>query len=1164
MSVRRSSSIRVRRGRRGLGLMAASLCWMLAATSVPAWALPRSELEPSRVKARPGEPGSGAGLEQQIRATEPAKLQAPLPLRPANEEERAAVEDLERFANRYRRAHDATAHTIAQLLVIESSQGKHVLETEYQQRIREHEAKARKMRALAIERYQDFLELHPDDATWTPEITFRLAELHFETSTDRLARQEEAFAKELDAYQIALEKDPDAPPPESPQPDYTASIALYRDVAVRFPRYHLGDAALYMMGTLSYEMENFDESRQSYLALTCANKYAAPLADGSNLVSSRAFRRGDYGECVPWKADSTFTSEAWLRVGEVHYDLDELDPALEAYQQAAADPEGELYDEALIRIAWTLYLKRSFPEAADKLDEFVRYADTHKGQAKADGAVALREDAIKYLAKTYVEEDWDLDGNRDRVWGFSRLDRDYRDRGNERHVPEIYAALGDLFAFQTEFVTAIDIWRKTLDRWPLTPAAPKIQLRIMQAYNYLQDENGARIARDALATNYLRGTKWFYANEGDPDVVEEALALAEEALVHTAIDHHNTAQELRAAGDPGAKAEYEIAARAYEAYLERFPDTPTSYENRFNFAESLYYSDQYEKAAEQYGQVRDSNIDNRLQEDAAQGAVLAYEAHMGQLEQRGELAMPAMPKAGVPGPFEAQEIPGVVLALQGAYDRFVGIVPDSEQTPTMMYLAGEISQRYYHFEEAERRFVQVLDEHCKENVAINAGTAILDSYSAREDLENVKLWSEQLAERGCGEGDEAQKFAGELKALGNAVRFKEATLLYEAEEFEAAADRFVALVDQAPDDPNADRALNNAAACYENIGRFSSASQTYRRIYTDYPDSEFADDALLRTGFNHSRFFEFDEAVASYLILADDQRFEDSEHREISLWNAADLLDNLQDYKRSAGFYQRYADKSEDEAKAGEALFRAAKVLGKTDDHAATIAAYQAFMARYGAKPEHAERAVEAELRIGQAYAAQDNRKKAEEHYRATVAAFETRGLQPNTDPADFPAEAQFLLAEYALSDVLDKKVTGTGRQLEKETKALFDSLVVATAAYDNVFPYRRIDWVLAAMFRRGQAFESTAIAVRDAPVPKKLKENTESWFAYKDMIEVFAAQVEKKAIDLYVQTVTRGKEFNIANEWTRSARERLNIYMPEEYPLLRTPALELQLEDRR
>ena len=65
---------------------------------------------------------------------------------------------------------------------------------------------------------------------------------------------------------------------------------------------------------------------------------------------------------------------------------------------------------------------------------------------------------------------------------------------------------------------------------------------------------------------------------------------------------------------------------------------------------------------------------------------------------------------------------------------------------------------------------------------------------------------------------------------------------------------------------------------YEEIGRFGSATRTYERT-TDYPDSEFADDALLRTGFNHARFFEYEQAVNKYLVLAEDDRYADSEHR---------------------------------------------------------------------------------------------------------------------------------------------------------------------------------------------------------------------------------------------------------------------------------------------
>jgi tetratricopeptide (TPR) repeat protein len=1154
--------------------LAALVALAIAGGSPTAHALPRGEMPKTKrlgdglgaePKGVPGEPGSGRPLESAPKGADPAKLKAPLPLRPADAREAKALDDIEVLAARYKDAHAAQAHTIGQSLLVAGVTGKRALEATYDKSISQKQASARKMRAAAVRRYEDFLKLHPDDPSWTPEIMFRLAELHFETGTERLARAEDAFQKELEAYQERLEKDPNATPPPSPVPEYDPAIALYRDVVTRFPRFHLADASLYMMGTLLFEEEEFDQSRQSYLALACANVYAPPSADGSNLVDSGAFRAGDYDRCAPWKDDSEYTDEAWLRIGEVHYDLDELDAALAAYAKVVADPEGELFDEALIRMAWTLYLQREFDAAAKRLDEFVRYADARAKDEEPGGAIALRDDAVKYIAKVYVEEDWDNDGNRDRLMGMARLDRDYKARGNEKHVPEIYAALGDLLALQTEYGKAIEIWEKTISRWPLAAAAPQIQMRILQAYNALQDKASATAARDKLATNYLRGTKWFYANESTPDVVEAALKLAEEALVHTAIDHHAYAQTLRAAGDPKAAGEYAIAAKAYEAYLERFPDTPSSYEYRYNFAESLYYSGQLLPAAEQYTQVRDSNLDNRLQEDAASGAVLSYEAYIDAEKTAGRLSVPDMPKKGAPGPFDKPlEIPAVMLALQQAYDLFVAARPDSEQTPSMKYLAGEVSQRYLHFDAAEERFVAIIDQHCDNNVAINAGNAILDAAIVRENLKGAQEWTEKLMAKGCGEGDEAKKFAGDLKTLGNAVRFQEATLLYDAGEFEAAADRYVALVDQAPDDPNADRALNNAAVAYENVGRFGTASQTYKRIYEKYPDSEFADDALLRTGYNHSRFFEFDEAVTSYLKLAEDARYKDSEHREIALWNAADLLDNLQDYKKSAGMFGTFAGKTADKAKAADATFRAAQVLGKTNDAKATIKAYEGFLTAYGSNPAHADKAVEAQLRIGQAYAKMGDRAKAESYYRATVSAFEAKKLQAATEAADLPAEAQFLLAEYALADVLAAKVSSTGKKMEKEIKALTDRLQVASSAYDNVFPYRRLDWVLAAMYRRGYAFETWAIAIRSAPVPKQLKPNTEAWFAYKDVVDQFAAQAEAKAITLYEETVKRSREYSLANEWTSSARERLNIYKPEEYPLLRQPALELQLEDLR
>src|SRR5690606_27645103 len=145
------------------------------------------------------------------------------------------------------------------------------------------------------------------------------------------------------------------------------------------------------------------------------------------------------------------------------------------------------------------------------------------------------------------------------------------------------------------------------------------------------------------------------------------------------------------------------------------------YEYRYNAADALYYAGQYVEAAKQYAIVRDSNLDDKFQEDAANGVVLALEGYIDDLVQSGRLTAREMPSEGAAGSFDKPlEIPRVYLALQEAYDRFVQVRPGSEQVGTMKYLAGTIAQKYLHFDEAETRFTEVLEAHCEENVAINA------------------------------------------------------------------------------------------------------------------------------------------------------------------------------------------------------------------------------------------------------------------------------------------------------------------------------------------------------------------------------------------------------------------------------------------------------------
>lgn len=1115
---------------------------------------------------KPGEPGSGVPLEESGRPN-PNDLKAPAPRRPRDAAEEQGLADMEELLQRFKAAGEATDDTLADILMIEADRGREGLISHYGERIAEREARARQARVDAVGQYEDFLLRHPDDPAWTPEIMFRLAELQFQAADDKFQGEEEEWEKALAEHEAKVAAGEAAgDPPISPEADYSKSVALFRGVLDRFPRYPHNDAALYMIGILYLEEDDFDAARQAYLALACANRYSPPLEDRSNIVPAYEFQSGDYEDCKPYVADSRYVTEAWLRVGEVHYDMDELRPALEAYAQAASDKTAELYHIALIRMAWTLYLSRQFATAVQRFDEYVTHAEAVKGTDAAMGSAEYRDEAVRYIAKCYIEDDWDLDGDPDAKWGFARLDADYGGRFDEPHVPEIYSQLAQLYAIETDFYQAIKVWETVLERAPLTPTAPEIQHKILLGYEMMQDKAGSLAARDKLATNYLRGTPWFDANVDNPDAIEKAQKLAEGALVTTAEQHHQYAQELRSQGkEEEAKKEYAIAAKAYEAYLERFPNTELSYGYRYQYADSLFFSGQYLRSASAYAEVRDSNIDNKFQVDAAEGVYLSYEALLEEEQAAGRYAMPKMPEDGDAGPFAPpKEMPDLIRELQASYDSFVEINPSDKEAGRIMYDAASISQRYHHFDDAEARYVNVIDQHCDKNIAINSYYDIIDAHVVQGDLKGTQTWTDKMQQTQCGEGDEREKAVAEAVKIGNQVRFQEATLLFEAGEFEAAADRYVALVDQAPNDPNADKALWNAAASYENIGRFQTASQTYERIYTKYKKSEWADDSLLRTAFNHARFFEYEASVAKYLELATDKDWEDSEFKLTALENAALLLESLQEYPRAAKMYKQWGAAATDPEVKAEAAFKAAKVSGKTKNHNATIAAYRKFIKDHKKTPGQAERVVEAWLEIAHTYELLGKSKDAESAYRSTIAAFKDSGLKEGALSAQYPAEAQFMLAEAQLKAVVRFRLTGRGKKLEKQTKQLFDKVVALSQEYEAVLPYKIIEWMLAARYRRGFAFEEVARKLREAPVPKQLKEYSEPWFAYKDIVDQAASKFEDEAVRLYKEAYQSAQDRKVKNEWTQRTHERLNVYEPLNYPLLRDPALDLQMEDRR
>ena len=656
--------------------------------------------------------------------------------------------------------------------------------------------------------------------------------------------------------------------------------------------------------------------------------------------------------------------EAWTRIGEYHFDNSELELAIAAYTRVLEFKDSPYFDKALYKLAWSYYRADNYPEAIKRFDELVVFSDKKKAESGAEGS-DLRTEAVQYLGISFAEKDWNGDSIDDTETGLERIEKFYRGRENEPHVREIFAKLGDIYFDETEYFRAIEVYKRALAKWPYHPDNPKLQDRVVMAFERQRDFAHALTEREMLARNYTKGTEWYKHNRDNEEAIQTAQDLAELALVSAAVNHHKAAQDLKkmaaAQKRPEPKLieniqrEYKQAAEAYEKYLEQYPNTQ-QHVRVFVFVRGDACITRVDSATPrwQYEKVRDSKLDNKYVEDAAFNAVKSYEMAVAEMQQKGALTEPPLPAVGkTQTPVTPMQIPELVAQEQHAYDMFVSARAGIGRVPTMTYKAAEIPFRYLHWDDARPRMEAIVTKYCKDDIGANAGNAILVSYTIEKNLDKIEEWANRLRAANCGTTATAAKNAAELGKLSLGVKFQKADALFAEKKYEEAAKLYVEIVDRDPHGEDADKALNNAAVAYENVKRYAAATKLYERIVTDYPNSKFVDDALFRTAVSYQKAFEFDKAAVSYLRLAEDKRFAASTHRTDALYNAAVILENDQNYAKAADLFKRYAaEKTVKREDASEAFFRAAVNYEKLKDYDKANKAFSDYVKTYGNDPK--------------------------------------------------------------------------------------------------------------------------------------------------------------------------------------------------------------------
>ena len=1062
------------------------------------------------------------------------------------EQKGKVFKDMQEATKRFRdmtRDYDREMKT---LVLREVRKRQRFLERSYGKRIEDVDVVQRQRRLEAIAALERFVRQYPNHPVHTPDAMFRLAELYFEKAQVDNEVLVEQYERDLDLYERGkLPSEPD-----QPKSNFAEATKLYDEILRRFKDFRFRDVALYMKGYTQFQTGLDKAARDTWLNL--AQNYPK----------------------------SKYAHEAWMRVGEFHFDFGEWQLAEQAYTASARYPDGKFYDMVLYKLAWTYFQRYDYDRAIRGFKSLIGHYDAAKKAGKESAiATALRQEAIDYLARSLAEDDWDGDGEADENAGVARA-LAYLKSGEpfELEILEAYAKSLYELHDQDKYKESAEVYRVLLDRDRLNPRNPELHEKLIETFDLARDLEGAAKEREELVKRYAKGTAWYRANLGNAAATIRADRLVETALKQRATFHHAAAQELkvraRTENKPElldkARAEYLAAASAYKQYLAQYPHRKDTLDIMFLRAEALFYADEYLLAAEAYAEVRDLKLPkNKYLEAAAFSAIKSVEEEIGALIARkkvdgkvtGEeaVALPEAKEDEKRGTKIVRAKPEKVPAVTGAWvqhsDKYVELAlknDDLEDFPiAQSYRVAVMFFNYYNFDEARKRLEAIINKWPLKKEAGFAAFNIISSYQFENDWQNIEKWTAFVEEKGIGRPEDLAVLRKQLKDFKLGRQFDRAVALFEEKRYVEAAKEFERVVAGEPNPKVADKALFSAAMAYQNAKHWNSAARVFEKIAIEprFKGSSYREDALFFLAENNRKFFDFEKSVSRYLDLK--RSFPKSKRAFFALYKAAELEEMQGNLSRSAELYKDYSREFSGRDDAAQAYYRAGLVYEKLGDERAQLSHWKEFVKRYSATPGFDQRILEAWVRLARIHKSKNKWNDAKKAYERTIAEFAGRGLEPGSAAAGYAAESKFELIEQQFTTWSRIQLEGSMRKQQKASAAKLKRLQELEGAYIEIFPYQAFGWTIAAFFRVGQLYQGFAQFLYKAPDPPGLDD--EMMDEYRTIIEDQGLKWENVAIDRFEVAVLQARKLKVVNDWSAKALKAINKFKPAEYPLFKS-----------
>ena len=1010
-------------------------------------------------------------------------------------------------------------------------------------------------REQTIDMMERFVKKYPNNR-YTPDILFRLADLYFEKTEYDFEEKKERYEEQLEKFEAKLIKEE----PKEPKKNYDKTLSYFKKILTDFPSYKEIVGAYYLTGYIYLQLANdADDEKEKIRYADLAKLY--------------------FEELVNNYPEGRYTARAYLRIAEYFYNKkpERNKPttyykniAIDYYDKALAVKNGDVYDYATYKKAWSYYTiadamhMESYEKGIDIFSKLVEKYDNDK----EDEIKIYREESIEFIAISFVE-------------GYENnseiLDQYIEKIKKEKFGREVLEKIAQAYFDGALWKMSINIYRMIFKYYPLHPENPSLYDYIIEAYVKLGDKEGAIAARDEFLASFKKDSEWYKENSENEKAMTILDGLNARHLYDAAAHHYNLAWEYKDAGkEEDALKSFTLAGELYNKYLLEYPLAPNYYDVQYYYAEVLFLTKRYKESVKMFKKVRDNNEKFTFAESSAKRIIDNYEEMLKLKIKNGELPVIAKPDGNKLE--QLDEVKPIEMAeeyktLVKARDKFFELFPANADAPIYLFKSAYDYYSHLQFEEARRRYFDIIDKFPDSQPGRYALEDVYFSYIAQKKYDEAEKFYATIKENPKYKNLKKEDLAS-INTLQAASVFKKAEYYTKRKEFDKAALVYLQLYKKYPDSENALQSLRNADYSYKSanmpLKRISILKMINKHI-DSRPELKKEKKYQVEISSNilsiaelSERFFDFKMAISNFEIYL--RRFPDGGDVKYVYAKLPQLYYNNQDYDVAAKRYLKYGPKL-DEKNQIVYLYSAINAYKKAQDWESIISVYKIFLKKFGNKPKYKAEAVIVNYQIYEMYLKLNSKRKAEKYLKLTYKFFGKLKT-----PTDFKTEQgkQYLKAKYlaAKGEFLQVekllpyyiKMPVGGRKPLKNIKKKMSFAGKMIKLYDGVFKkYKEPEWAIASFFRKGYLNKQFAEALFAVEAPKGFDEDEID--AYKEQLEEFAEPYEEIAEKLYKDAYAYSQKFNINNDWTEKLLIELNKIDKDTYKI---PKKMLSVEEEK